>query len=61
MGQGAYALTSLMARYQVNDNLSVSANLDNLFDKRYYEQIGFYSQGLWGEPRSLRLSAKAAF
>ncbi|MQA56674.1 TonB-dependent alcaligin siderophore receptor FauA [Pseudomonas piscis] len=61
VGQGAYALTSLMARYQVNDNLSVSANLDNLFDKRYYEQLGFYSQGLWGEPRSLRLSAKASF
>ncbi|KAF0864319.1 TonB-dependent siderophore receptor [Pseudomonas sp. LD120] len=61
VSQGAYALTSLMARYQINDNLSLTANLDNLFDKQYYEQIGFYSQGWWGEPRNLRLGLKAAF
>ncbi len=59
--QGGYTLVSLMSRYALNDHLSVSANVDNLFDKRYYEQIGFYSQGWYGEPRNLRLSVRATF
>ncbi len=54
-------LVSLMSRYALNDHLSVSAHVDNLFDKRYYEQIGFYSQGWYGEPRNLRLSVRATF
>lgn len=59
--QGGYTLVSLMSRYALNDHLSVSAHVDNLFDKRYYEQIGFYSQGWYGEPRNLRLSVRATF
>ncbi|MCY1447057.1 Ferripyoverdine receptor [compost metagenome] len=50
-----------MARYQLTDYVSVSAHVDNLFDKRYYEQVGFYSQGWWGEPRSMSMGVRAAF
>ncbi|MGJ7558076.1 hypothetical protein ACSFBX_27770 [Variovorax sp. RB2P76] len=33
--QGAYAVASLMARYDVNDKLSVTLNVQNLFDRKY--------------------------
>lgn len=59
--QGSYALVDLMARYQVNGDLSAQLNLNNLFDKEYHEQVGFYSQAWWGAPRSLRLSLNYDF
>lgn len=56
VGQGAYAVADLMARYRFNDALSAQLNVNNVFDKRYYEQVGFYSQYWLGEPRSAVLS-----
>ncbi|MCH1920718.1 TonB-dependent siderophore receptor [Shewanella sp. A3A] len=61
VGQGAYALVNLMARYQLNDRLSVQLNIDNLFDKTYYSQIGFYTQLAYAEPRNATLSLKYQF
>ncbi|MFV0476304.1 MAG: TonB-dependent siderophore receptor [Parahaliea sp.] len=37
--QESYALVNLMARYNVNDNLSIQANVDNLFDEEYYSYL----------------------
>lgn len=45
-----------MARYRINDNMSAQLNVTNLFDEEYYSQLGFYSQGIYGEPRSALLS-----
>ncbi|AHG64632.1 putative TonB-dependent outer membrane ferripyoverdine receptor [Advenella mimigardefordensis DPN7] len=53
VSQGAYALVDLMARYQLNHSTSLQVNLNNLFNKKYYDQIGFYSQGSWGAPRNV--------
>ncbi|WCM25729.1 TonB-dependent siderophore receptor [Sphingomonas sp. QA11] len=47
-----YALVNLMARYQLRNGISVQANISNLFDKKYYSQIGFYNQVAFGAPRS---------
>jgi len=52
VSQGSYALVDLMARYQVNDRVSVQLNLNNILNKKYYQQVGFYSQGAWGEGRN---------
>ncbi|ESP91067.1 MULTISPECIES: TonB-dependent siderophore receptor [Pseudoalteromonas] len=59
---GSIALFNLMARYDVTDNLSVSLNVDNLFDKKYYNAIS-KNQGYvtWGEPRNWKLSARYNF
>ena len=62
----AYTLVDLDARLSLeflglNENTFFQLNVSNLFDKRYYEQIGFYSQGWYGEPRNLRLSVRATF
>lgn len=61
VGQESYALVNLMARYDFSEQLSVQANIDNLTDKKYYSQIGFYSQLAYGEPRNISLSVKYQF
>ncbi len=61
VSQGSYAVVDLMARYEFSPDLSAQLNLNNLFDKEYYDQVGFYSQGWWGAPRSLRLSLSYDF
>jgi outer membrane receptor for ferric coprogen and ferric-rhodotorulic acid len=59
--QKAYALVSLMARYAVTEQLSLQANVENLTDKTYYSQTGFYSQYRYGQPRNYTVSLKYAF
>ncbi|TCV98965.1 ferric-rhodotorulic acid/ferric-coprogen receptor FhuE [Biostraticola tofi] len=58
VSQGSYATTNLMARYQFTKNLSAQLNVNNLFDYKYYNQIGFYSQGAWGAGRSVVLTGQ---
>lgn len=59
--QGSYTLTDVMARYTFNPQLSAQLNINNLLDTSYYEQVGFYSQGWWGAPRSVNLSLSYRF
>ena len=59
--QDGYTLVSLMARYAVTENLQLQANIENLFDKTYYSQIGFYSQYRYGAPRNFSVSANYRF
>lgn len=48
--QGAYSVVDLMAQYAFTPQTSVSLNLNNALDKRYYTAIG--SRGWYGTPRS---------
>lgn len=51
--QGSYALVNLMARYAVTQDLSVSVNLNNLFDKDYVSSIDSTFYGYYrGDPRN---------
>lgn len=59
--QSGYMLTNVMARYDLNKNFSVSAHINNLFDKTYYRQFGFYDGLIYGEPRSFMLNLRAKF
>lgn len=56
VGQSSYALASLMARYEVSNTTSISANITNLFDKKYYSAAGFQNGYLYGEPRSFMIN-----
>ena len=58
VGQGSYALTNLMARYKFDRSLSAQLNVNNLFDRKYYSQVGFYNQGAWGAGRSATLTVR---
>lgn len=40
--QGSYAIANLMARYDINEHLEASVNLNNLFDREYYSMAGLY-------------------
>ena len=59
--QGSYALVNLMARFDFSKQVSATLNVNNLFDKKYYDQIGFYSQGWWGAPRNVMLTLRAQY
>lgn len=59
--QDGYALVNLMARYAVTDSLQLQANVENLFDKSYYSQMGFFSQYRYGRPRNATVSATYRF
>lgn len=57
----SYALVNLMARYEFGNGLSAQLNAQNLFDKTYYSQIGFYDQLAYGEPRNVTLTLRYRF
>jgi outer membrane receptor for ferric coprogen and ferric-rhodotorulic acid len=62
--QGAYAVTDLMAGYQVNKHLDLQLNANNIFDRRYYSAIASsidYSGDSYGNPRNMMLTARYSF
>lgn len=62
--QGAYAVTDLMAGYQVNKHLDLQFNANNVFDRKYYSAIASsvdYAGDTWGAPRNMMLTAKYSF
>ncbi|PJK01733.1 hypothetical protein CO611_01280 [Lysobacteraceae bacterium NML03-0222] len=62
VGQPAYAVVDLMARYQVNPRLGLQLNIDNALDKHYYTQGSWQLENLvYGAPRSFRLSLDYRF
>lgn len=56
--QGAYALVSLLARFDVTDRLSVAFNANNLFDKSYYTDTSFGSYAANRAERMFSVNAK---
>ncbi len=55
-----YAVASLMARYQINDHLAATVNVDNLFDEKYYAGMAG-SYGHYGAPRNATLNLRYDF
>ncbi|PAA39493.1 TonB-dependent siderophore receptor [Pseudomonas fragi] len=54
--QDAYWLVDAMAKYQVSEHLSTTLNVNNLFDKQYYTNIGFYNTAYYGDPRNVMVN-----
>jgi len=59
--QDAYWLVDLMARYQITENLSATLNVNNVFDKNYYTNIGFYDSAYPGDPRNMMVTTRWNF
>lgn len=59
--QDGFTLVSLMTRLAVNENFQLQANVENLLDKKYYSQMGFFSQYRYGAPRNFTISATYNF
>lgn len=63
--QGSYAVVGLMVGYKVNKNLDARLNLNNIFDRKYYQGIASNSTwspyDVYGDPRNFTLTAKYSF
>ena len=59
--QDAYWLVDAMAKYQVSEHLSTTLNVNNLFDKQYYTNIGFYNTAYYGDPRNVMVNTRWDF
>jgi len=59
--QSSYLLAHLMARYDFNKQVAATLHVNNLFDKKYHEQVGFFSQGWWGAPRNVMLTLRMQY
>lgn len=53
--QNAYALVNMMASYEINSQVSITANVNNVFDKKYVNSL-YWAQGFYGAPRNYALS-----
>lgn len=59
--QDSYTLVDLMARYRFNPTLAVTANVSNLTDEKYYNNLGFYNGGYYGDARQYSLKLNYNF
>lgn len=61
--QAGYAVWSARATYRINRNLTAALNVNNLFDKTYYQTLGSSTGGgnWYGAPRSVTATLQAVF
>ena len=60
--QYPYAVTSIAIDYRLTPNVSLSANVENLFDVTYYTRLGgTNTYNTYGRPRNFTLSLKATY
>ncbi|EOI5722899.1 ferric-rhodotorulic acid/ferric-coprogen receptor FhuE [Cronobacter turicensis] len=59
ISQNGYTVVDLFTRYQATKNLAIQANLNNVFDKEYYDYLGTY--GVYGAPRNFSVTASYSF
>lgn len=60
--QGFFSVADLRASYAINDHLSLSLNLNNIFDRVYYQTIYSVEFGNWyGAPRNFMLKLDGKF
>jgi outer membrane receptor for ferric coprogen and ferric-rhodotorulic acid len=50
-----------MGRYDITEQVSVQANVENLFDETYYSQISYFSQYRYGAPRNVTVALRYNF
>ncbi len=60
--QKGYAVANASGDYRISSRLSLALNVNNLFDKRYYQTVGTTGYGNWyGEPRSFVVTLRGGF
>lgn len=61
-GQGGYAVADLSVRYDFSDDASLTLNINNVFDRGYYAQLGTLSKNnFYGPPREIALTFRSTF
>lgn len=59
--QGGLALYNAMASYALTKDMRVQLNVNNIFDKTYFTQVGSGLGNYYGTPRNWQLSLNARF
>ena len=60
--ESGYVLVDLFAQYQFNKHWSATANINNIFDKKYYQNVGVTNSSNWyGTPRNFLLSMRYSY
>ncbi|OLU30280.1 TonB-dependent siderophore receptor [Pseudomonas sp. PA15(2017)] len=56
------AIVDARAAYRIDDHWTVGVDVDNVFDRKYFASIGYWTRGTtYGEPRSYMLSLRGDF
>lgn len=61
VGQKAYALVNLMGAHDLTEQLSLQLNVNNVFDKTYYNTNSWFGGFIYGEPRNVRATLHYGF
>jgi len=56
-----YAIASIITQYQVTPDLKLKFNLNNIFNKEYFERGGFSGSAMPGEPRNFKVGINYSF
>lgn len=60
--QSGYAVVDLQAGYRFNENLKASLTVSNVFDKKYYQSVGYEErQNYYGAPRAVTFKLSSTF
>ncbi|MNV73498.1 Fe(3+)-pyochelin receptor precursor [compost metagenome] len=60
--QGSYMLANMRVGYRINRQLTAALNINNLFDRRYYQSLSSTAwNNRYGEPLSAMLTLRAEF
>ncbi|MBJ9978444.1 TonB-dependent siderophore receptor [Pseudomonas sp. S75] len=56
------AIFDARAAYKIDDHWTVAVDVDNVFDRKYFASLGYWTRGTtYGEPRSYMLSLRGDF
>lgn len=61
VGQPAYAIVNLMAEYAVSKRVSLQLNVNNVFDKTYFNNNPWFAGYVYGEPLNAHLTLDYTF
>ena len=61
VGQPAYWLFNAFGSYDLTEQTSLQVNVDNIFDKKYYNTNSWFGGYIYGEPRSVRATLRHTF
>jgi outer membrane receptor for ferric coprogen and ferric-rhodotorulic acid len=61
VGQKAYALVNLLAAYDLSEQVALQVNVNNVFDKVYYNTNSYFGGYIFGEPRNVRVTLRYGF